>query len=199
MQLQRLYPLLGSNKRKSTKFIVLSHISNFCVHKNPMVPDLQGFLPYYVTSKLKQYYFNQLERRVIPFHYHINMVLKDWETMVTAPLNASSNMLEECVNNGYIDSFYQDAVVIAIQDDYSVRVPDLRTFEVMAANIIAPLLSTLKLNSTTKVVWFDEIFNFDKYNYDMAENPLSNPYPYRVRPMKYFDRVQFNLETRRFA
>lgn len=198
MQLQHLYPLLNSSKRKSTKFIILSHISNFCIHKNPMIPELQGYLPYYTTSKLKQYYFEQLERRVLPFHYHVNSVMKDWEVMATAPLNSSSNMLEECVRNGYLDSFYQDAVVIAIQDDYSVRIPDLRTFEVMAANIIAPLSNLLKTGNFSKVVWFDEIFNFDKYNFDMEKDPLNNPYPYRVRPMKFFDRVQFNLETRRF-
>lgn len=199
MQQQRLIPLRNPDKRRTNKYIILTQVSNFSRRHNPMVPDLKGFLPYFTYLKLQNYFFENLEKRILPFHYHINYFMGDWIPNVSTPLNVQSDMIEQCIANGYMDSYFRDAIVIAIQDDYSQRVPDLRTYEVMGSKVIAPLMQTLKMgNYRDCVVWFDEIFNYDKYNRDMETNSLDNPYPYEVRRTKFFDRVQFNLETRRF-
>ena len=195
----KIFPLKNPEKRKKNTFIILSHIRNFSLRKNSMTPDLKGFLPYYVTNKHKDYYFENLENRHIPFHFHCNKILNDWETIVTAPIRLRSNMLEEAFKAGYIENFYTDAIVIAVQDAFDIRIPELRLYEVLGANVLAPLREELKMpNYRSSIFWLDEIFNIEKYNKDMEENRLHNTYPYEFRPMRYFDRVQFNLEVTRF-
>lgn len=200
MQQIRMFPLTNPEKKRGKgSFIILSHISNFSLRLDPMKPDMKGFLPYYVTNKHREYFSTRKERQPLPFHYHLNMINNDWERMVTAPLDARSDLIEKAIAKGYIDPFYKEAIVIAIQDDYSIRVPDTRTFEVLGADIVSPMMNVLKLGRfNNKVVWLDEIFNLDRYNADRESDPHSDEYPYEFRPMRYFNRVNFNLEVRRF-
>ena len=43
--------------------------------------------------------------------------------------------------------------------------------------------------------WWDEIFNWEKYEADQRDAPLDWSYPWEVNKMLYFDRVIFNLES----
>ena len=197
MQLTKYRPLNTLQKRKRNSFIILSHMRNFSYRLDPLVPDHKGFLPYFTTNKIRNYY-NKLNKP-IPFHYHVNNIMKDWEILVSTPLNRRSTLLDSAFENGYIDYYYRDAIVIAIQDDFSLRTPDLRMYEVLGSNLIAPLKELFKIgNIYDSIVFIDEIFNIEKYNKDRKENPTDNKYPFEFRPMDHFDRVQFNLEITRF-
>lgn len=197
---QALVPLRPINRRQKNNFIVLTHIGNCSLKLNPMDPDMEGFLPYYTYNSHQDYFFENLEQRQFPFHFLSNQVMRDWVTINASPLNMASPIIANAIENGYVDHYFQDAILIAIQDDYSLRVPDLRTFETLGARVIAPLLQTLRMgNYRDSVLWFDEIFNLEKYQADLEADYHGNKYKYKVKPMKYFDRVQFNLEVRRFT
>lgn len=199
MQRTKIIPLRNTEKRKKTNFIILSHIRNFSIRKDPMKPDMKTYRPYYTTNYMRRYYEIRAQHGNVPFHYHVNEIAKDWEIMCTSPLNTQSDMLTTAFENGYIDTYYKNAIVVAIQDDYDVRIPDLRTFEVIGYNILSPLLPTLRLPAfNNSVIWIDDIFNYEKYQYDLANPDNNTTYPYEYRPMRYFNKVQFNLETKRF-
>lgn len=130
----------------------------------------------------------------------MNKINGDWEVHVSESLEAKSDMLAKAISAGYVDPFFRDAIVIAIQDDYNGRIPEIRTYEVAASRIIAPLNKIMKLGTFRDTVfWYDEIFNIEQYEADFKEDRHALKYPYSVSPMKYFDRVQFNIETRRFV
>ena len=199
MQKTKLFPLQHIQKRRKDNFIILSHIRNFSIRLDPMKPDMKGYRPYYTTNYMKKYYHIRTERSNVPFHFHVNKILDDWEIMVTAPLNSLSDMLEKAVEFGYVDSYYKNAIVVAIQDEYDTRIPDLRTFEVIGFNILSPLIKNLKLPTfNNSVCWLDDIFDFEKYEKDLQNSSLNVKYPYEFRKMRYYDKVQFNLETKRF-
>jgi hypothetical protein len=165
-----------------------------------MIPELRGYLPYYTMHSLNSYYRERLEKNTVPFHYHLNRISHDWEINLSESQEAKSNMLEAAIEAGYVDPIFRNAIVIAIQDNYANRVPDLRTYEVMSSRILAPLNKILKLGTARDTIfWFDEVFDINKYQQDFEEDKHSIKYPYSVLPMKYFDRVQFNIESRRFV
>lgn len=199
MQQNKIYPLQNIQKRKKNNFIILSHIRNFSIRNDPMKPDMKGYRPYFTTNYMRDYFARRTQRSNIPFHYHVNEMMGDWEVLNTAPLDAKSDMLQKAYEFGYIDQFFKDGIVIGIQDEYDTRVPDLRTFEVIGFNIISPLLKLLRLsNFNTSIYWLDEIFDYDRYQQDLLTPRLNIDYPYEFRPMRYYDKVQFNLETKRF-
>lgn len=191
-------PIRKVNKRSKNNFIILSHIANFSHLNYPIDPELRGYVPYYTTQKLREYYKYTMNKPY-PFHFHVNKMLNDWEVMTFTSLALKSDMLSKAVQYGYIDFYYKDSIVIAIQDDYSIRTPDTRMYEVLGSNLISPLKEIFRIrNFFDNIVFIDEIFDIEKYNKDRQENNVNNRYPYEFRPMRYFDRVTFNLEATRF-
>jgi len=65
--------------------------------------------------------------------------------------------------------------------------------------LIAPLLKEFKVNFRDSVFWWDEIFDWDRYEQDKINNPLNMVYPFEVNRIKFFDRVIFNLQCIRYT
>ena len=199
-ELPKIRPINNTQRRRRNKYIIISHIGNFNVRLDPMRPDLRGFMPINTMGMQDNYFREKLQRNLLPFHYLVTRSNNNWQIGVSAPLDAKSDLIDKAISSGYMSSLYDDAIVIAIQDDYTTRIPDIRTYEAIGANIVAPLKNLLRLgNVQDTVFFFDEVFNIPKYQEDFENDQHNIKYPYSVKPMRYFDRVDFNLEVRRFA
>ena len=199
-ELPKIRPLHKQDKRKRNKHVIISHIGNFSVRLDPMIPTLRGYMSTNTMALQDNYFRNKLERNVLPFHFLVTRANNNWYVGVSAPLNVKSDLITKAISAGYMSSIYEDAIVIAIQDDFTTRIPDPKIYEAVGANIIAPLKELLRLGSVTDTVFFfDEVFDIAKYESDFNTNQHIIKYPYAVKPMRYFDRVDFNLEVRRFA
>lgn len=195
MILSKVYPVPVMDMRKTNKFIILAHVSNFPVKAYPFPPELRNRTSHFALNELQNYYREGLEWKHMPFHYYAANIRSDWHVLNTEPLHYRSPVITEAAKQYYIEDKYKDAVVICIQDNYSLNNPDERTHQVISANVIAPLLKLFKTNFRDSVFWFDEVFNWDKYEKDKAEAPLDMAYPFEVNKMKFFDRIIFNLES----
>lgn len=196
----KIRPITNLERRRRNKYIIISHIGNFSKRLDPMIPELRGYMPLYTLPKLNNYYRNKLGENLLPFHYLVSTSQNGWQVSTAAPLDAKSDLITRAVDSGYLDTLYDDAIVIAIQDDYTTRIPDIKSYEVLSANIIAPLKHLLRLGSVNDtVLFFDEAFDIKKYEREYEEDQHNIKYPYSVKPMRYFSRVDFNLEARRFA
>lgn len=196
---KKLYPLRSPDRRRNDKHIIITTSRQFSVRKDPMNPELKSYLPYSAFNRIESYFLERQGRQELPFHYYIRKVNNVWGIELGAPITVRSAMLDNAVSSGYLDSFYKDAIVVCIQDDYTTRVPDLETFALIGNKITAPLMRMLRMGSFNNVVnWYDEVFNIQKYERDVNVNLHTVEYDYEFRKMLYFDRVQFNLEARRF-
>ena len=178
--------------------MVIAHASNFFLKSHPFPPDLAERTSHHVLPEIREYFREVVEEPHLPFHYHCCKIKRDWEVLKAAPDHYRVPLLQEAARAYYIEDRFKDAIVILLQDDLSLWTPDDRSYTLMASQVIAPLLKQWKVSFRDTVFWFDEIFNWDKYERDLAERPLDMPYKRTVRRMKYFDRLMFNLELMRF-
>ena len=195
MLLSKYYPLRETETRRQNKYIVLAHISDFVLKTHAFPPDLRNRTRYHCLPELREYYREKVEMRQMPFHYHVSMIKNDWEAIVTAPFHYRSPIIDKAAENYYIEDKFKDAVIICVQDNFALNTADERCFQSISSNVIAPLLKTFRTNFRDSVFWWDEIFNWSKYEADQALAPLDWSYPWEVNKMLYFDRVIFNLES----
>lgn len=194
----KINQLSPNDLRRNNRFLILSHTSNFVRKTYPFPPDLRERTSYHCLPELREYYRELVELKQMPFHFHCAQLKGEWEAMVTAPLTMRCPVLENAAENYYIEDKFKDAVVICVQDDFANNIPADRMLQSVASNLISPLLKTFRASFRESVFWWDEIFNWEKYERDTRDAPLESSYQWEVRKMKYFDRVVFNIETMKF-
>ena len=181
--------------RSTNKYIIITHVGNCFLKTHAFPPDLVRRQNYFCLNEIRNYYREVVEVNHLPFHFHVANYRKDWEVNMCTPFNYSSPILGEAIDNYYIDPFFRDAIVVCVQDDYSIFNADPRTYEAIAYYILQPFLKEWKINFRNSVYFFDEIFNWKKYEVDLEYNRLHMKYPYTVTKMKTFDRTIFNLSV----
>jgi hypothetical protein len=191
----KFYPVNQLDQRKTNRFIVLSHVSNFVLKTHAFPPDLRNKTNYHCLPDLREYYREKVEMRQMPFHYHVCRLKGEWEAFGTAPEHYRSPIIDKAAENYYIEDKFKDAIIICVQDNFALNTPDERMHQLISSTLIAPMLKQFRVNFRDSVFWWDEIFNWDKYQYDRKNNPLDWSYPWEVNRMLYFDRVIFNLES----
>ena len=199
MILSRLRKLVHIQKKRHSNKIIFVHLTNFIKSGYYFPPDLLDRSKFYTFNKVKEFYFETMEKEQLPFHYYVDRLGNDWEVMLGAPLNYKSDWLQDMINFGYISAEYKEAVVVCIHDNFNRHIPDERMFKVLGQKIVEPYMFINKLTYNLAIHWFDEIFDFSKYNRDASMYGLDLPCKYKVSPMKYFDRISFNLEVLYFT
>lgn len=195
MILSKYYPVPVADQKRQNRFIILSHISNFALKTHAFPPDLRNRTRYHCLPELREYYREKVEMKQMPFHYHVELLKNDWECIATAPLHYRSPVIAKAAENYYIEDKFKDAIIICVQDNFALNTADERCWQSISSTVIAPLLKLLRINFRDSVFWWDEVFNWEKYEADQRDAPLDWSYPWEVKKMLYFDRVIFNLES----
>jgi hypothetical protein len=198
MQQSKYYAVSPTDTRRQNRYIILAHVSDFVMRGWFFDPDLRNKTNYFCFDKIKNYFRERVDIRQMPFHYYTSIIKGDWELFHAAPATYRSPMISEAIQRYYIPDRFRDAIVICVQDNFALNTADMRMHQLLGSTLIAPLLNQFKVNFMDSVFWFDEIFDWDKYNQDVEDDPLGYTYPYETNRMKFFDRTIFNLECRRF-
>ena len=183
--------------RRSNKRILITHISNIVKKDYWISPELNNKVSYYAYPEWKEYYYGRCGMKFFPFHYYVNFVKSDWDIVQTMPVNYKSHWIDSMVKNYYIDPLFKDAIIIAVQDNFSLNTMDTRCMDMLGFNIISPFCREYGINFRDSVYWFDDVFQFERYNNDRV-SLTDLDYRYNVVPMKFFDKVIFNLSIMRF-
>lgn len=199
MILYKFKKLFNVQKRKHTDKLIFCHLTNVIDRDYFLEPDLLDRDKYYSFAKIKNYYFERLAKEQLPFHYYVDRIGDEWEIMLGAPLNYRSQYLQDLINLGLLSPEYKDATLIVIRDNYELNIPDIRTFKTIGQKIIEPNLFLNRRNMNNSVFWFDELFDWKTFNEDKLLYNLQSKNRYRIKPMKYFDRITFNLEVLYFT
>lgn len=190
----RIRRFSNTDRRSSSKFIIFTSITNLVHNDIYFEPNMKHKNTYYSFGKIKNYFHNRVGNLQLPFHYYVDKIGNDWDVFNGAPVTYRSHWVQNLINNYYISPAYRNAIVVAVQDNYAIDIPENRCFEIMASKIIEPFLKANKANFRESVHWFDEIFDYDMYERD-KEVYLSNMrYRINVEKSRYFDRTNFNLQ-----
>lgn len=199
MILYKFKKLFNVQKRKHTDKLIFCHLTNVIDRDYFLEPDLLDRDKYYSFAKIKNYYFERLAKEQLPFHYYVDRIGDEWEIMLGAPLNYRSQYLQDLINLGLLSPEYKDATLIVIRDNFELNIPDIRLFKTIGQKIIEPNLFLNRRNMNNSVFWFDELFDWKTFNEDKLLYNLQSKNRYRIKPMKYFDRITFNLEVLYFT
>jgi|JI10StandDraft_1071094.scaffolds.fasta_scaffold59365_5 hypothetical protein len=199
MILYKFKKLFNVQKRKHTEKLIFCHLTNVIDRDYFLEPDLLDRDKYYSFAKIKNYYFERLAKEQLPFHYYVDRIGDEWEIMLGAPLNYRSQYLQDLINLGLLSPEYKDATLIVIRDNFELNIPDIRLFKTIGQKIIEPNLFLNRRNMNNSVFWFDELFDWKTFNEDKLLYNLQSKNRYRIKPMKYFDRITFNLEVLYFT
>ena len=199
MILYKFRKLFYVQKRRNNEKIIFCHLTNVINRDFYFEPDLLDKTNYYSFMKIKNYFFERMNLEQLPFHYYVNKINGEWEIFTAAPLNYKSPYLQDLINLGYLPSEYKNATLIVIQDNFELNIPEIRLFKTLGQKIIEPHMFLNKRNFNNSIFWFDDIVYFDNIDKDEQLYQLQSPNRYRIKKMKYFDPITFNIEALYFT
>lgn len=199
MILYKFKKLMHVQKRKTANRLIFCHLTNVINRDYYLEPDLLDRDKYYSFAKIKNYFFERMAKEQLPFHYYVDRIGNEWEIMLGAPLNYKSQYLQDLINLGLLAPEYKDATLVVIRDNFELNIPDIRLFKTIGQKLIEPNLFLNRKNMNNSVFWFDELFDWKTFNEDKLLYNLQSENRYRIKPMKYFDPITFNLEVLYFT
>lgn len=168
--------------RRRTQYVILSHIRNF--HEtDTVVPPIAKLGTYKLTSPLWEYYFCKelapkykakgFENFGMPYHFFIELVDNDYQITIGMPEYVPSYYTELLVNAGILPLKYKDAIIIAIKEDFSIDVPELRLWEQLVQKLLVPILLRYPSQmSRYDVKYIDDIIDLTTIDTKMREAGL---------------------------
>jgi hypothetical protein len=132
------------------------------------------------------------ERNGLPFHYGIELIDKDYVTMIGQPLTVPSYWIRRLADKGIIPLEYREAIVVCMIEDFSFDIPDDRMLRHMAHQLLTPMMTTLDV-PRSRVVFIDDLINWDALKLAIKNDEL--PYD-RLEPSTFWnnDRMQFMIQ-----
>ena len=178
----------------SPKSIILVPLHNFMVKNTVYSPRLVQASYRYDFDEIEDYFYRSLSMIYLPFHYFCGIVEDDYICTVGCPLSNKSCFINELCAVNAIQELHQNAIVIALQDDYRLEPVDRRMMAYLSNYVISPLMRIFSL-SQERVFFFDELLLPD-WQYRITQiNNLKRRFD--ISTSKYFDKnmLLFNLRN----
>ena len=190
----------NAEKRKGINYMMIVPIGNMSYKVHPMDKYYTTKVNFATNQHHYDYFRIGQRDRHLPYHYLIQKVKGKWEVVLGCPLHLQSTFITAGVNSGYLPMTMERTLVVAVQDDFFLEPPEPEFLRLLASTIISPFMWIHRPPGRyqDRVLLFDEAFEWDNYERDMANDPLNNKYPYEVNRMKYFDRFIFNLACAKY-
>ena len=191
------YPLyINREIRPKTEYILLVHAPNFTVVNHPVENDLAKGSRRYTWGDWQTYLTTWGDKTKLPMHYFMEQIDDDFAVMKALGENRPSYYLRELVGDGVIQHQYQNAVVIMLADDFSLRNPTRRFYEILAEKLLVPLIKLYKLD-WSRVVYFDECTTDLFFSNIGKEKPDIEP-RFDYKPMMTLDTTILLNEVAKF-
>ena len=180
------YPLyINREIRRKTEYIMLIHAPDFIAVNHPVENDLMKGSRTYTWGDWQKYLLTWGVKTKLPMHYFIELVDDDYAVMKGLGETRPSYYIAEQVSAGVVAHQYQNSLVIMIADDFNLRIPSHRFYDMLAEKILVPLMKLYKLD-WSRIVYFDECLT------DLYFNGLGRDLPdvtnrFNFTPMSKFD------------
>lgn len=196
------YKLLPQRRaRKKTEYIILTQAKNFFV-QGTVVPEFIKNGTMKITSRIWEEYFYKLinpaliargsEDHGLPYHYFAELIGDDYMMVLGNPDFTYSYFIKHLVEARIIPAKYLNSIVIAMNENLSLDIPEKRFLTLMAHRIISPLLMKKEYNITPeKVVYIDDIIDWDRLGEKIKQSML----PYVIEKTNLWQRDILNTEV----
>ena len=191
------YPLyINRNIRRKTEYLMLVHAPNFVVTDHPVEANLAKGSRKYTWNDWQKYLTTWGDKTKLPNHYFIELVDDDYAVMKGLGETRPSYYIDEMVSRGVISHQYQNSLIIMIADDFNLRIPTRRFYEILAEKLLVPLMKMYKLD-WSRIVYFDECLTDVYFNTMGSEKPeVENRFEFT--PMTNLDTTILLTEVAKF-
>ena len=149
---------------------MLVHAPNFVVTDHPVEEALAKGSRKFTWNDWQKYLTTWGNKTKLPNHHFIELVDDDYVVMKGLGETRPSYYLDELVEAGVIARQYQNALIIMIADDFNLRIPSKRFYEILAEKLLVPLLKLYHLD-WSRIVYFDECLTDLYFNSIGVEKP----------------------------
>lgn len=170
--------------RKRTEYIIISQAINTRDNKYPYFDNslIKSNLTY-TWGKWQEYYMQDLKKRMLPCHYYVELLDRDYVVYKGLAEEHPSYFIDELVSAGVIKPEYKHALFVTIGENYNIDIPEYRMYEHLAEKCLVDLLRRYKLNKN-RIMYIDEILT-DNWQEMLKTSSLN----YDIQLTQFFDRT----------
>jgi len=173
------------------KYIVITHMTNLVQKGSYIKFNILNGTYRYTWHEWQNYFHKELLQKKLPIHFFAELLNKDYVINIACPQVTRSTFLKELSDNYIIEYDMRDALLIGIQENYSIEIPETRLFQHLSDKLLSDLMRRYSI-PRNNILLFDEILRKD-----WEENLVKYKIPYTFKPMNYFnkDALFFTLNT----
>jgi hypothetical protein len=168
--------------RRQGKHIIIAQIESLIPKGYTVDPSIYGGgSSEYTWGKMQKFFSHYPGSRnsLMPSHYYCEYIDDDYQVFVGCPLSNKSWFLQEAVSVGVIPIQYLDAILIVLQESYSLENIDKRLWKVLSNTTLSPLMRMLDIPKE-RVVFFEKLANEEmvnsiKWNYRWSKPTFLDP------------------------
>jgi hypothetical protein len=136
----------------------------------------------YCYGLWQEYFFKEMKRDPLPFHFYTEHVVNDWIITVGCNQSVRSWFIDELIDHDFIAHAYRNYMVCAISHNTDVSVVPARCYEMLSERVISHYTKNHGWSYSTNVVFFDEILRID-----FAEQLAATKLRYTLAPERHSD------------
>ena len=191
--------------RKQNRYIIISMLSTITpkyTMAELMRPDTLSVGNNRFTWQEVQSFFvrNPLARkRQLPMHYYAEYLDNDYNIYTGLPFTNTSWVIEKMIDLGVLNEYYKDAILIVLQEDYSVETLDNRILEILAHQVISPYLAEYDISRYNGVFFLERLLDYSIIEEMNNSNvDLQAKYPFYSKEPTYLDEFQLEMFLKRY-
>jgi len=144
--------------------------------------------------------FNPLSRnRQLPMHYYAEYFDDDYNIYVGLPFSNTSWVLEKLIDLGMLSSAFRESILIVLQEDYSKEPLDDRLMDLLAHQLITPLLKEYKLSRYNNIHFLENLLDGQIIKELNQNTKISDKYPFYYREPVFLDEVQLEKRIKKYS
>lgn len=196
----RPFPIQNiTNKRiarpRFTEGVVLINIKNMFREKSFILPrTLKGAVGKYKHQQWREYFYMELRKRTLPYHFYCEELAKDWSVMLGCNQSTRSWYLQELIDHKLISHEYRDYKVVAISHDTDMSPYPDRLMMILSDSLLSYFEKYHVLNWDTSIKFFEEILDSDWQHRKEKFN-----FPFAIEPDRYRDYNGNRIAMRRMV
>lgn len=189
-----MYPIYRyKSYRPRTDYILLIPSVNFIKSTLYIDPIVRRGNYKFTWEIWQKYFVHDMFLKEVPCHYYCELLDTDYVIYKGCPDQKRSTYLEEMVKNGIINPEYKNAIVIMLQDNFYIDMPDRRMWDQLNSKCISQLLRQYNL-SPNRIKIIDECLTdnwkenleLSGLKYEITESKWYNKDIMRLSAEKYF-------------
>ena len=173
--------------RRQGRHIIIAQMESIVPLQTTLDPSIWGGgNSDYTWGRVQQFYARSpLARKgQMPMHYYAEYLDDDYVTYVGCPLSNKSWFLQSAVAAGVLPIQYMDAILVVLQESYTLENIDRRLWKLLAHTTLSPLMRLFDV-SKERVLFFENLVN--------REAVESEKWPFRWREPTFLDPIQLLL------